>query len=85
MLPRSDDLTDTSNWWPIAILDIAYKVFAQILHDRIQHLLDAGQSRDQMGPEMGFRRGGSADDAVLVVEAMMDKSGMECANVDGRH
>ena len=49
MLPKSGDLKDASNWRPIAILPILYKVFARLLYQRIQPILEKEQSDDQYG------------------------------------
>ena len=40
MVPKSGDLQQTKNWRPIAIIKTTYKMFAKILHDRLQPLLE---------------------------------------------
>ena len=35
MLPKSGDLKDASNWRPIAMVPVLYKVFARLLYQRI--------------------------------------------------
>ena len=47
MLPKSGDLTKVSNWRPIAILPILYKIFARLVYNRISPVLFQHQSRDQ--------------------------------------
>ena len=70
MLPKGGDLSQVSNWRPIAVLDITYRIFSKILHGRIQPLLDVSQSPEQMG----FRCGTSCDDALVAVEAVTEKA-----------
>ena len=43
MVPKSGDLQQTKNWRPIAILKITYKIFAKMLHDRLQPLLETNK------------------------------------------
>ena len=64
MVPKSGNLQQTKNWRPIAILKITYKIFAKMLHDRLQPLLETEQSMDQVG----FRRGTGIDHALAVFE-----------------
>ena len=64
MVPKSGDLQQTKNWRPIAILKITYKIFAKMLHDRLQPLLETEQSMDQVGS----RRGTGIDHALAVFE-----------------
>ena len=40
MVPKNGDLQHTKNWRPIAILKITYKIFAKMLRDRLQPLLE---------------------------------------------
>ena len=37
MLPKQGDPLEPGNWRPIVILDVAYKIFAKILHGRFPH------------------------------------------------
>lgn len=46
--PKGGDLKDPSNWMPIAVLSICYKVFAKIIHGRIAAQLEAHQPPEQM-------------------------------------
>ena len=48
MVPKSGDLQQTKNWRPIAIIKTTYKMFAKMLHDRLQPLLETEQSMDQV-------------------------------------
>ena len=70
MVPKSGDLQQTKNWRPIAILKITYKIFAKMLHDRLQPLLETEQSMDQVG----FQRGTGIDHALAVFETVCGKS-----------
>ena len=47
MLPKDGDLSSVSNWRPIAILPVIYKLFARFLYNRISPQLFRAQSRDQ--------------------------------------
>ena len=47
MLPKSGDLKNPSNWRPIAILPILYKIFAKMLYYRLYPILDQYQPDDQ--------------------------------------
>ena len=40
MLPKSGNLEDASNWRPIAILPVLYKIFARLLYHRIHPILE---------------------------------------------
>ena len=49
MLPKSGDFTKVSNWRPIAILPILYKLFAKMLYYRLSSILERQQADDQFG------------------------------------
>ena len=70
MLPISGDLSDVSNWRPIAILSIFYKVFSRIVYHRLKHCLDQEQSEDQYG----FRPNRRIEDVFVVLENVIGKS-----------
>lgn len=55
MLPKHGDHSKAGNWRPIALPDIAYKVFAKMFHNRLAAHLDSLQSVDQVGlrPRVG--------------------------------
>ena len=46
MLPKDGDLSDVSNWRPIATLPILYKIFAKILYYHLNSELLTPQSYD---------------------------------------
>jgi len=69
MIPKPGDVAEVSNWRPIAVLRITYKIFAKLIHWRIHPFLDKGQSRDQVG----FRHKLGVDHAFAVLETMVGK------------
>ena len=46
MLPKSGNLEYVSNWRPIAILPILYKLFAKMLYYRLSPILERHQADD---------------------------------------
>ena len=66
MLPKSGDASKTSNWRPIAIQKILYKVFSKMVWLRIAPLLEAAQCKDQCA----YRPGYGSDEALHCVEYM---------------
>ena len=69
MLPRTGEFSDVSNWRPIAVLKITYKIFAKLIHTRIAHLLDANQTHDQVG----FRPNLGVDHAFATLDSIVGK------------
>ena len=49
MLPKSGRAKTTSDFRPIAIVRLFYKVFASMLLARIEPLIEAGQPEEQHG------------------------------------
>ena len=83
--PKSGDLTNPGNWRPLTILNIAYKFFARIVYKRLKQILEAQQSKDQVG----FRTSVGVDDAFAVLENVCSRSmewsvPMLCASLDLR-
>ena len=70
LLHKGGCTQDANNWRPIAILRIAYKMFARILHNRIKGTLEASQSHEQYG----FRPGRSTTDPLLIAETLISHS-----------
>ena len=70
MLPKSGDLQNPSNWRPIAILPILYKVFARMLHNRLSSILENEQSDDQFG----FCPNRRIEDVFAVLESVISKT-----------
>ena len=54
MLPKDGDLGELSNWWPLALLPIFYKVFSKLVYNRISILLFLHQSWEQHGFTLQF-------------------------------
>ena len=70
MLPKAGDTSKPSNWRPIAVLDITYKIFAKVIHNRIRESLE----RHQPAEQFGFRQGRGADDALFLVECVVSRA-----------
>ena len=70
MLAKSGDLSDASNWRPIAILSILYKIFSKMIYTRINGILNFHQSDEQIGFRSGFR----IEDAFLVFASIFGMS-----------
>ena len=70
MLPKTGNLQCVSNWRPIAILPILYKVFAKMLYYRLSPILDCQQADAQFG----FRRKKRIDDVFVILENMIGKT-----------
>ena len=70
MLPKSGNLKEASNWRPIAILPVLYKLFSSLLYQRLQPILEENQSHDQFG----FRKMRRIEDAFVILENMVGKN-----------
>jgi hypothetical protein len=70
MLPKSGNLNEVSNWRPIAILPILYKIFSRLLYGRLLPILEASQSNDQFG----FRANRRIDDVFGIIENIIGKT-----------
>ena len=64
------NLSLASNWRPIAILPITYKILSQVMHERMKYRLDAHQSCDQTGLRAGIR----LEDALAVFETIASRA-----------
>ena len=69
VLHKGGPTHDASNYRPICILDISYKVLARIIYSRIIVKIDAAQSVDQAG----FRKEFSTDDHLLTSTILIEK------------
>ena len=69
IIPKSGDLTLPTNYKPIAILSVFYKMFSRMVYNRLLLILDRHQSHDQYG----FRPGIRLEHALVVVEGMISK------------
>jgi hypothetical protein len=70
VLFKKGDPKDASNYRPISLLSILYKVFSKLICRRIGSLLDAAQPADQAG----FRSGFSCDDHLLSLVLLVERS-----------
>ena len=85
MIPKTGDPTNPGNGRPLAILNITYKIFIRMVCKRVKPILEAQQSKDQIG----FRSSVGVDDAFAVFENVCSKSmewsvPMWCASLDLR-
>ena len=70
MLPKSGDLKDPSNWRPIAILPVIYKIFSKMVCNRLRGILNEYQPDDQYA----FRPNRNINDVFIILESMIGKS-----------
>ena len=70
MLPKGGNLFSPSNWRPIAVLNITYKIFTKLVYKRLRPTLERHQSKDQAG----VRPCTSVEDVFLVLESVCSKS-----------
>ena len=70
MLPTNGDLENPSNWRPVAILPILYKIFAKMLYYRLIPIVDQYQPDDQFG----FRRDKRIEDIFAILENIIGKT-----------
>jgi len=70
MVPKSGDLSQPSNWRPIAILPVFYKLFSRMIFGRLKGNLERNQSPDQTG----FRSSIRIEDALATVEILISKT-----------
>ena len=83
MILKTKDLTNLRNWRPLAILNITYKIFSSYGYKCVKPVLEARQSKDQIG----FRSFVGVGDAFAVFEnvccieynALFDALTFECA------
>ena len=69
-IPKKGDLTKCDNWRGISLLDVAGKVFARILQDRLQVLAKEVLPESQCG----FRKGRGCVDMIFVARQLVEKS-----------
>ena len=68
MLSKGGDLENPSNWRPIAILYVLYKLFSRLIYNRISPGLFAAQSFDQHAFTPGLR----IEDALFCAESTIE-------------
>ena len=69
-IPKKRDLTKCDNWRGTSLLDVAGKVFARILQDRLQVLAKEVLPESQCG----FRKGRGCIDMIFVARQLVEKS-----------
>ena len=75
---KKGDPADCTNYRPISLLHIGYKLFAQILLARLQR---AGVDNYLWGTQFGFRKGRGTGDALFVLHHLLEQT---CAKSKGR-
>ena len=60
-IPKKGDLKHCDNWWGISLLDVVGKVFARILQERLQTVVERVLPESQCG----FRKGRGCNDAIF--------------------
>ena len=67
---KSGDPQLPNNYRPISIIPLLYKLFARLLYNRLEPLLDKHQTPDQAG----FRRNYSTDDHLFTTTIVHERS-----------
>ena len=70
MLPKDGNLREVSNWRPIAILPIMYRLYARMIYNRLSSSLFSQQSIDQHAFTLGIR----IEDALMSAEVAIEYS-----------
>ena len=70
MIAKSGDLSLTTNYRPIAILPVLYRIFSRMFYWRLRDKLDMFQADDQAG----FRAGIRIEDAICTAESLLSAS-----------
>ena len=72
ILPKKGDKSDPANYRGIMLLEVAYKIVANIVHMRLQVILE---SRDHVDhePQMGFRSGRGTSDVSFALKQLIRK------------
>ena len=70
LIPKKEDLQQCNNWRGISFLDVAGKVFARIVQDRLQRIAE------HMLPESqnGFRKSRGCCDMIFATRQLMEKT-----------
>ena len=68
-IPKMGDLKHCDNWWGISLLDVVGKVFARILQERLQTVVERVLPESQCG----FRKGRGCNDAIFTARQLVEK------------
>ena len=69
-MPKKGDLHDCDNWRGISLLDIVGKVFARILQERLQKVVED----TLLDSQCGFRKGRGCVDMIFVARQIVEKT-----------
>lgn len=69
-IPKKGDLTKCDNWRGISLLDVAGKVIARMICDRLQHLAEEVLPDSQCG----FRKNRGCSDMIFTVRQLVEKA-----------
>ena len=69
-LPKKGDLKDCNNWRGVTLLNVASKIFARCIFERIQSPIDNMLRKHQAG----FRRGRSCVDQIFVMRRVIEEA-----------
>ena len=72
ILPKKGDKSDPSNYRGIMLLEVAYKIIANIVHMRLQRVLESPAHVDHE-PQCGFRSGRGTCDASFTIKQLIKK------------
>lgn len=70
LIPKKGNQNNISNFRPISIISILYKIFAKIIQKRIKPTIETFQTCDQAG----FRKSFATTDHILVLRELMQKA-----------
>ena len=68
-IPKKGDIKHCDNWRGISLLDVVGKVFAWILQERLQTVVERVLPESQCG----FRKGRGCNDAILTARQLVEK------------
>ena len=69
-VPKKGNLQSCDNWRGISLLDVIGKIFARIIHDRMQVIAESILPDSQSG----FRKGHGCLDMIFVARQLMEKA-----------
>ena len=72
ILPKKGDKSDPGNYRGIMLLEVAYKIVANVMHMRLQKVLESREHVDHE-PQCGFRFGRGTCDASFTIKQLIKK------------